>query len=580
MRDRRAGSSAASRAGRIGGFGSVHRMPRTVVPEHLFSSLSRRVSPPAPIPDRLPMRLLPAVAALTLSIAAACASAQQSRLPDIGSSAGELLGPAQQAEYGSLLLTQLRAYGYVLDDPLVDGWLQSVGNRLAAASDEPDQPFTFFMLRDRQFNAFATLGGYIGTNAGLVLAAESEDEVASVLAHEVAHVTQEHVLRGAERAQKDQVPILLAMLGAIAVAQSAGGNSSDDGALAAVAIGQGLAAQRQIDYTRSNEAEADRLGLRTLARSGYDPTAMASMFQRMQTVSRVNQGGARERTPDYLRTHPVTITRISEAKQRAEGMTAARPLFGTGGGIASEHPLLPSGLELPASSFADVGGQFGWARERIRVLSANTPGEAVREYRQRQRGETLDAAARYGLAVALLRANDAAEAIAQFEPLLEAHPDDPWIVLGMAEAEARAGRQAAADARLDALLARMPEHRPTLLTYSQILAERNTPEAGRRAQELLRPLLARSKDDAVFQRTYARISEIAGDPVRAGEAHAEAENLYGRPERALLQLNTLLKRNDLDYYSRARIEARIAAITPRVLELRRQGVRDEVLERR
>jgi len=526
------------------------------------------------------MRLLPAVAALTLSIAAVCASAQQSRLPDIGSSAGELLGPAQQAEYGSLLLTQLRAYGYVLDDPLVDSWLQSVGNRLAASSDEPDQPFTFFMLRDRQFNAFATLGGYIGTNAGLVLAAESEDEVASVLAHEVAHVTQEHVLRGAERAQKDQVPILLAMLGAIAVAQSAGGNSSDDGALAAVAIGQGLAAQRQIDYTRSNEAEADRLGLRTLARSGYDPAAMASMFQRMQTVSRVNQGGTRERTPDYLRTHPVTITRISEAKQRAEGMTAARPLFGTGAGIASEHPLLPSGLELPASSFSDVGGQFGWARERIRVLSANTPGEAVREYRQRQRSETLGAAQRYGLAVALLRANEAAEAIAEFEPLLDAHADDPWIVLGMAEAEARAGRAAAAEARLDALLARMPEHRPTLLTYSQILAERDTPEAGRRALELLRPLLARSKDDAVFQRTYARISEIAGDPVRAGEAHAEAENLYGRPERALLQLNTLLKRNDLDYYSRARIEARIAAITPRVLELRRQGVRDEVLERR
>lgn len=526
------------------------------------------------------MRLLPLVAALTLSIASVCASAQQSRLPDIGSSAGELLGPAQQAEYGNILLTQLRAYGYVLDDPLVDSWLQSVGSRLASSSDEPDQPFTFFMLRDRQFNAFATLGGYIGTNAGLVLAAESEDEVASVLAHEVAHVTQEHVLRGAERAQKDSIPILLAMLGAIAVAQSAGGNSSDDGALAAVAIGQGLAAQRQIDYTRSNEAEADRLGLRTLSRSGYDPTAMARMFLRMQTVSRVNQGGARERTPDYLRTHPVTTTRVSEAKERAEGMTRAKPEFGTGAGRTSEHPLLPTGLELPASSFADVGGQFGWARERIRVLSANTPGEAVREYRQSSRSTALGDAQRYGLAIALLRANDAGEAIAVFKPLLAKHPDDPWIVLGMAEAEAHAGRAAAADARFEALLARMPEHRAALLTYSQTLAERNTPEAGRRAQELLRPLLARSKDDPVFQRTYARISEIAGDPIRAGEAHAEAEYLYGRPERALLQLNTLLKRNDLDYYSRARIEARITAITPRVLELRRQGVRDEVLERR
>ena len=526
------------------------------------------------------MRTLPVFAAITLSIAAVCASAQQTRLPDIGSSAGELLAPAQQAEYGSMMLAQLRAYGYVLDDPLVDSWLQSVGSRLAASSDEPDHPFTFFMLRDRQFNAFATLGGYVGTNAGLVLAAESEDEVASVLSHEVAHVTQEHVLRSVERAQKDSVPILLAMLGAIAVAQSAGGSSADDGAMAALAIGQGLSAQRQIDYTRSNEAEADRLGIRTLARSGYKPTAMAEMFQRMQTVSRVNQGGVRDRTPDYLRTHPVTITRISEAKQRAEGLAPAKPTFGTGDGGTSLHPLLPSGLTLPASSFADVGGQFGWARERIRVLSAHTAAEAVREYRQRQRAGALSEAESYGLAVAHLGANQEAEAVATFKPLLAAHPDDPWLVIGMAEAEARAGHQAAADARFEALLKRMPEHRPTVLTYARVLAERDTPAAGRRAQELLRPLLGRSKEDPVFQRTFARISEIAGDPIRAGEAHAEAEYLYGRPERALLQLNTLLKRDDLDYYGRARIEARIAAITPQVLELRRQGVRDEVLERR
>ena len=177
------------------------------------------------------MRLPAAIAALTFTLAAFVAPAQDNRLPDIGSSANELLNPARQAEYGSMMLSQLRHYGYVLDDPLIDGWLQSVGHRLASASDKPQQPFTFFMLKDRQFNAFATLGGYIGTNAGLVLAAESEDEVAGVLSHEVAHVTQTHVLRSVERAQKDSVPILLAMLGAIAIAQSAGGNSSDDASM-------------------------------------------------------------------------------------------------------------------------------------------------------------------------------------------------------------------------------------------------------------------------------------------------------------------------------------------------------------
>jgi Zn-dependent protease with chaperone function len=238
------------------------------------------------------MRLPVAITALTLALAAAVAPAQESKLPDIGSSANELLNPAKQAEYGSMMLAQLRHYGYILDDPLIDGWLQSVGHRLAASSDKPQQPFTFFLMRDRQFNAFATLGGYVGANAGMVLAAESEDEVAGVLAHEVAHVTQTHVLRAAERAQKDSVPILLAMLGAIAVAQSAGGNSSGNASMAALASAQALMQQRQIDYTRSNESEADRLGIQTLVRAGYDPQAMVSMFERMQSISRVNQAAS------------------------------------------------------------------------------------------------------------------------------------------------------------------------------------------------------------------------------------------------------------------------------------------------
>ncbi|TXH64066.1 MAG: M48 family peptidase, partial [Thermomonas sp.] len=196
-----------------------------------------------------PRRLLPAALAFALCCTSA-AAAQESRLPDIGSSAGTVLSPARQAEYGAMVLAQLRHEGYILDDPLLDGWLRDVGQRLVSASDRPQLGFTFFMLRDRQINAFATLGGYVGMNAGLVLAAEREDEVAGVLAHEVSHVTQQHVLRGAERAQRDSLPIMLAMLGAIVAAQQAGGNSSGDATSAAVMGGLGLLQQRQIDYTR------------------------------------------------------------------------------------------------------------------------------------------------------------------------------------------------------------------------------------------------------------------------------------------------------------------------------------------
>ncbi|MGO1893014.1 MAG: M48 family metalloprotease [Luteimonas sp.] len=548
------------------------------------------------------MRSFLFAAALTLMFAGSHASAQDNRLPDIGSSAGTVLSPAQQEEYGEMLLAQLRHYELVLEDPLVDSWLRSTGNRLASASDQPRQSFTFFMMRDRSINAFATLGGYIGVNVGLVLTAETEDEVAAVMAHEIVHVTQNHVLRSVERAQRDAMPTLLAMLGAIALASSTDSSSSGDAGMAAIAAIQGLAIQRQIDYTRHNESEADRIGMRTLSRSGYDVDAMASMFERMQAVSRVNQGSERDRLPDYLRTHPVTTTRIAEARQRAERLGGGSSEVATtttpdavrteripvpSGNITEpppgrpSNPLLPGSLLLPSISLGQADPTtFGWARERMRVLSANTTRQAISEYEAMRRAESLTDAQRYGLALARMRAGEVAQAANGFAALLQEHPGDTWLELGLAEAQAKAGQTERADARFESLAMRLPNDRAVALTYAGILAERNTPESGRRAQALLRPLLRTASDDPVFQRTFARISEIAGDDVRAGEAWAEAAFLSGRAEQALVQLNTLRKRDDLDYYARARIDARIAAITPTVLELRRQGIRDQDLHRR
>ncbi len=517
------------------------------------------------------------IAAVIALAAGAPALAQNNRLPDIGSSAGELITPAKEAQYGAMLLAQLRHYDYLVDDPLIDSWLGTLGQRVAGASDDPRRGYTFFMLRQREINAFATLGGYVGMNSGLVLAAEREDEVAGVLAHEVAHVTQEHVLRGVERAQRDQLPILLAMLGAIAVAQSSGGNSSDDAAQAAMVTAMGLAQQRQIDYTRANESEADRVGIQALARSGFDPTGMADFFAKMHARSRTNAASLYGETPDYLRTHPVTTTRITEAKERAERMGSRAPAFGQG--HRSDNPLLPGGLMVGSGLSNGPTGVFGFARERLRVLSAPTPVDAIREYEGFRRARALTEAEQYGLAIAQLQAGRAAQALTGLKALGERGDGDVWIQLALAEAEARAGQHAAADARFEALLRRTPESRPVVLTYARVLGERGSAAAGRRAQAVLRPLIGGAGEDAVFHRVFARASEIAGDTVRAGEAHAEAAYLSGRPELALVQLNNLKKREDLDYYARVRVEARIAAITPMVLELRRQGIRDEDLKR-
>ncbi|MEP6632822.1 MAG: M48 family metalloprotease, partial [Luteimonas sp.] len=386
---------------------------------------------------------------------------------------------------------------------------------------------------------------------------------------------------------------------AIAIAQSSNSTSADNGAMAALASAQGLMAQRQIDYTRGNESEADRLGIRTLARTGYDPNAMASMFQRLQALSRSNQGGERERTPDYLQTHPVTTTRISEAKQRAEQIEkenitlitttpdgkrverVSKNAFSLPGNVGSNNPLIPSSLRMPEPSFSQGGsGQFDWARERIRALSADTPDAAIREYERFRRAGKLTDAQRYGLALARLADGQGAAAAAELQPLLDADPSNVWLSLALAQSEARAGKPASADARFDALLDRMPNNRAVALTYATVLDERNTPAAGKHAVAILRPLFNSAAEDPLFQTTLARASEISGDPARAGEAYAEAAYLNGRPEQALVQLNTLKRRPDLDYYARTRIDARIAAITPQVLELRRQGIRDEDLKRR
>ena len=262
--------------------------------------------------------------------------------------------------------------GYILEDPLLDGWLHDVGQRLSASSDRPQQSFTFFLLRDRQINAFATLGGYIGMNAGLILSAEREDEMAGVLAHEIAHVTQQHVLRGAEKAQRDSLPILLAMLGAIVAAQQAGGNSSGDATSAAVMAGLGLLQQRQIDYTRDNEAEADRVGIRTLSRSGYDPEAMADFFQTMQATVRMNQGDERARVPELPADPP------GHPDPRQRGPRAGDE---TGAADRREHhhrrqqPAAAAGLSIATTTGAATRGQ-GCDR-RLR-LGARAPARAQR----------------------------------------------------------------------------------------------------------------------------------------------------------------------------------------------------------
>lgn len=487
---------------------------------------------------RAPMPLA-VIAAVLLAGAPPATGQRDIELPDIGSSANSIITPEQERMIGVDMYRSLRRADRVLDDPELSDWLDTVGFRLAAQSDRPDLDYTFFIVRSPQINAFAAPGGFIGLNAGLIVTAESEDEVAAVLAHEIAHVTQRHIVRAVERMQTVSLPILLGTLGALIAAQSAG---SGDAAQAAIVGGTALLQQQAINFTRHNEYEADRIGIQTLARAGYAPEAMATFFWRMQRALRSDGQGV----PEFLRTHPVTTTRIGEARNRAERIRRQ-----------------PGGEAMP--------GRFLSMRERARVLGGGEPGQLVAFYRRAVEAEPTQTHLRYGLALALSRSGRAAEAVDVLAGLLAAEPDSVTLNLAMAEAESLAGQADAAIARLARLEGKHRGDRAIGIAYAERLVATGRPEPARTAIEVLRPLVAAAPGNALLQRTFARAHELAGDLVRAGEAHAEVALIDGRFEDALSQLHALLRRPDVDYYQRARIEARIAEVTPVALEQRRRS---------
>lgn len=230
-------------------------------------------------------------------------------LPDMGDSTGTLISPAQERILGESFFRNIRSQLEISYDPDVQNYIQSIGQKLVANSDNPTQSFYFFVVESDDINAFAGPGGYIGINSGLIMNSDSESELASVMAHEIAHVTQRHIYRSYEAASRMSIPAAAAMIAAIIVATQA--PEVGIGALSAIQAGT---LQMQIDFTRDNEQEADRIGLQTLARAKFDPRSMPTFFEKLQHASRYYGAGA----PEFLRTHPITSSRISDTRGRAE----------------------------------------------------------------------------------------------------------------------------------------------------------------------------------------------------------------------------------------------------------------------
>lgn len=480
--------------------------------------------------------------ALALVIAGASgvsvAQTEQLKLPDMGASADTILSRKEEEDYAQALVRQMRAYEVLIEDPLINGYFEDMGFRLASNSDRPDKSFTFVVLDQPVVNAFAAPGGVIALYTGLILAADDENEIAGVLAHEIAHITQLHLYRALENQQAMTIPIALAMLGLVLA-----GGGSGEAIQGALIGGQAAAQQARIFFTRQNEYEADRIGISTLSRAGYDPAGMGEFFEKMSRITRAMGEGP----PEYLRTHPVSVSRIAEADNRAASMPEAKP---------------------------SDGRDFYLMQARLRALSEKSPDTALDWFGHRvDRADVSEAetdAIFYGRAIALQRKGDYDEARKLLDNLLDRGQHIAYE-LQLADLDLDVGREQEAIERLAALYHSFPGNHAISMQYARALLKKRDPEQAETAAVVLRRQLLEYPTDPRLYELYARASNVAGDEVRAKEAIAESYYLRGGVHEAAMQLQELIARDDLDYYERARVTARVNELR---LELAKMGLEE------
>lgn len=446
-------------------------------------------------------------------------------LPEIGDSAGALISPQQEYRIGQSFYWRIQQSTDLIDDPEVNSYLQSLGYRLVAESASPHLSFTFFMVPALSVNAFAAPGGFIGTHSGLVLASESEDELASVLAHEIAHVTQRHLLRGFEKQKNLSVPMTAATIAAallVAVSPKAG-----SAALMAVQAG---GVQMQIDNTRAHEKEADNLGMQNLVRSGFDAHAMPSFFERLQKESRFYTGNA---VPEFLRTHPVTSNRIAEARGRAATYPLQRQL---------SDPL-----------------QFYLIREKLRVMTVNNIGDLSQLYAETLKtGNSLNlTATRYGYSLALLKLGEYTKARKQLQILIDEDNDRLSYQLALAEIEIAVGRLPVALAIYEEDQRLYPDDQALSLMQVKALLKANLPE---QAIKILHRQLELGNPSQVLYQQLAQAESALGHKSQSHSWLAEYYFSAGRITQATDQLRLAAKFAERDEYLLAKITARLREI--------------------
>jgi len=451
------------------------------------------------------INFLKKILVLLLPAMAPCFLSAQPALPSLGDRISGTVSIEQEYAMGQQFLSNIRRGAPTISDPLLNAYLESVTYKLASRSQLQDHRLSFIIIDSEALNAFAAPGGIIGVNTGLFLNAQSEAEFASVMAHEIAHVSQRHFARGIDEAQAARIPGMAALLASVIIMAT----SDTSHGTAAVAAAQGRAIENQLRFSRSNETEADRVGQDVMFSAGFDPDGMSTLFERLLAINRFGR-----QPPEFLLSHPLTESRVSGSRGRA-----------------SRYPRQQYRANL----------EYQIVRARVVGHYATNKADLVLEYERLfdySTSEFTRDTNRYALAIAYYENRQFAKASATLEPLLEKDPNRISYVVTLAEILTEQNEPGQAIEFLQRHLAINPGNNALTTAYVDALIEARSYTTASEIME--RHSLSRPNDLQLWFK-LAETQGQAGNISQVHQARAEYFRLLRDYQRARQQLRSALK---------------------------------------
>ena len=441
-------------------------------------------------------------------------------LPTIGDTLSGIVSTQQEYRMGQSWLKAFRSQVREFNDPLIKSYLENLLYNLATYSELDNPKLEIILIPNNTINAFAVPGGIIGVHTGLFGYAETEDQFASVMAHELAHLSQRHFARRIENNKDNSIAGLAGLLAGLVLASTLGG----DAAMAAMTAGQAFAAENRLRYSRANEKEADRIGLKTMKKANRDPRASTQMFEIM--LKKLRQYG--DRPPEFLLTHPVTEKRLADAKSRT---------------INEPRKFYESSLT------------YHFIRARVKALTSNNLKDLKVEFTNDiTKGYNTELAAQYGLALILSKKNEHEEARRVMNELLTSQPDQILLTYSDIELDINATLMSRAFKKIDNALSRNPDN--TALLSLRADAFWKNKEFQKSAGDY-RKLVSQNPSVPHYWYQLAEVEGLAGNIRDVHTARAEYFILIGSYEKAEEHLAIARRLSSGDFKKNATIAQRI-----------------------